>query len=482
MRKTTFVLTGTLIVLFNSTLVGANFLANPGFEAVNGAGQPQGWTTWSWNAGYTQLSSDCRTGNKSFLCVQTEPSDWAGGGGAYQQFPAEPGDSFYLSGWAKATGSRPRATLILAYMRASDVEIARNEYEIADWAPVADWSFGEITGIAPSGTAFIKYEVANNGGQGTAYFDDIYAEPTSAPPSAADCDFDGSNFVDAADLREMLSAWLASSQQYDLSDDGLVNMTDIAWFATYWLQDASPYPGYVLVWSDEFEGPGIDTGTWNHEIGAGGWGNNELQYYTSDPDNSYVADGKLVIVARKNHLGHDYTSARMTTRNKLFFTYGRLEASIKLPQGRQGIWPAFWMMPQNWHVSGWPGCGEMDIMEAINNFTRVHGTIHYGSSDPYNHDSDGGTYTPGGDLSADYHTYAIEWEQGVIRWYFDDINYYSSTSWWSDEGPFPAPFNKSFFFILNIAVGGNWPGNPLPDTPFPQCMYIDYIRVYKQTE
>lgn len=156
---------------------------------------------------------------------------------------------------------------------------------------------------------------------------------------------------------------------------------------------------------------------------------------------------------------------------------GRMEARIKLPEGGQGIWPAFWMLGNNISSIGWPACGEIDILEAVNDFTEVHGTLHYGS-DPSQHDMNGGSYTPPVDVSDDYHIYAVEWEPTMIRWYFDDVNYYSTTNWWTGD-PYPAPFNQPFFFILNIAVGGNWPGYPDASTPFPQSMYVDYVRVYQ---
>lgn len=235
-----------------------------------------------------------------------------------------------------------------------------------------------------------------------------------------------------------------------------------------------------LVWSDEFGGPNINTSNWNWETGAGGWGNNEWQYYTNNPDNSYISNGSLVIAARKNHMGYNYTSARMTTKNKQSFMYGRMEARIKLPAGGPGMWPAFWMLGNNISSVGWPECGEIDILEAVNYFTEVVGAVHYGTSNPYVHDYNSSGYNPGLNVSADYHVYAIEWEPTEIRWYFDGVIFRKTSTWWNSS-PYPAPFNLPFFFILNIAVGGNWPGYPDASTPFPQYMYIDYVRVYQKT-
>ena len=151
-----------------------------------------------------------------------------------------------------------------------------------------------------------------------------------------------------------------------------------------------------------------------------------------------------------------------------------------MPQGGNGMWPAFWMLGDDISSIGWPECGEIDILEAVNDFTEVVGALHYGSGSPYIHDYESLHYNPGVDVSADYHTYAVEWEPTVIRWYFDNVNFFTKTDWWNSD-PYPAPFNQPFFFILNIAVGGNWPGYPDASTPFPQTMYIDYVRVYQES-
>jgi len=244
----------------------------------------------------------------------------------------------------------------------------------------------------------------------------------------------------------------------------------------------------TLIWSDEFDGTSIDPNNWEHMIGDGtayglpaGWGNNELQYYTSRPENSYVADGNLHIIAREEqYAGCDYTSARLRTQNLRDFLYGRMEARIKLPTG-QGMWPAFWMLPTDWVYGGWAASGEIDIIEAVNIPTTVYGTIHYGGQWPYN-TSSGGSYSDGTDFSDEFHVYALEWEPDVMHWYVDGIWYHTETSadWYSDGAPDNdrAPFDQRFHFLLNIAVGGNWPGPPDETTVFPQVMMIDWVRVY----
>ena len=246
---------------------------------------------------------------------------------------------------------------------------------------------------------------------------------------------------------------------------------------------ADGYADYQLVWSDEFEGSSLNALNWSYDIGDGcpelcGWGNNELEYYRTE--NVSVSGGYLTIEAREeSYAGHDYTSGKIHSRDKQEFLYGKMEARMKLPTG-QGIWPAFWMMPADSVYGGWAASGEIDIMEMINQATRVYGTLHYGGSYP-NNDSDGCSYSNGTDFSQDFHVYSIEWEPTVFRWYVDGQLYCTKISWWSSGGNYPAPFDQPFYFILNLAVGGNWPGYPDETTVFPQQYVIDWVRVYQNT-
>jgi len=287
---------------------------------------------------------------------------------------------------------------------------------------------------------------------------------------------------------------------------------------------AKPTSGWQLVWSDEFNGSSIDSAKWNFEVNCAGGGNNEKQCYTADKANAFVADGMLNIVARPAPAGAEkpYTSARLTTAKKADFKYGRFEMRAKLPAG-QGAWPAFWMMPTDSVYGEWPRSGEIDIMEAVNlkvtdasgkAEANVHGTLHYGKAWP-NNSSSGKAYTlPGGKNPADdFHTYAVEWQQGEIRWYVDDYLYatqrqsevrYNSknqpvglkhrgwfteyfdqtsgklTTFWSS-----APYDQKFFLILNFAVGGNWPENVnnkgIDAKAFAngQSFIIDYVKAYQ---
>ena len=241
---------------------------------------------------------------------------------------------------------------------------------------------------------------------------------------------------------------------------------------------------WQLVWSDEFDVPGApDPANWEHELGGGGWGNQESQAYTNSLDNSRVEGGVLIIEAREESLGsNEYTSARLLTRDRASWTYGRIEARIKLPEG-QGIWPAFWMMPQDSPYGGWPTSGEIDVMEYLGHETnRVHGTIHYGGGD-IGHRYTGTSYTlASGTFSDEFHTFAVEWEPHEIRWYVDDVLFQTQTTWTSAAGAYPAPFDQPFFLILNVAVGGLWPGYPDATTSFPQRMEVDYVRVYEDAD
>lgn len=243
--------------------------------------------------------------------------------------------------------------------------------------------------------------------------------------------------------------------------------------------------GWDLVWHDEFSASQIDETKWSFEVNGQGGGNNELQYYTDRSDNASIDSGSLVIQAlRENYTGPDgtrqYTSARLRTLNKGDFLYGRVDVRAKLPEGR-GLWPAVWMLPTDWVYGGWAASGEIDLMEAVNlnagGGNNIHGTLHYGGPWPENTHS-GQSFTPATSVVDNYHVYSVEWEEGEIRWYVDGQHYQTQTDWWSSAGDYPAPFNQRFHIILNVAVGGNWPGSPDETTQFPQTMSVDYVRVF----
>lgn len=248
--------------------------------------------------------------------------------------------------------------------------------------------------------------------------------------------------------------------------------------------------GWSLVWADEFDGDALDDTKWTLQIGDGcpalcGFGNNELQLYTAD--NHEVSGGTLKITARREVSGTDatYTSTRMNTQGKAFWTYGRYEARIKLPVG-QGIWPAFWMFFEEDTYGGWAASGEIDIMEYLGDEPgEVFGTLHYGGPAPANVFSGAPFQLSYDTFDADFYVFALEWEEGEIRWYVNNVLYQTQTSedWYTTGSDDPAaPFDHDFFLLLNVAVGGNLPGPPSASTPFPQTMEVDYVRVYERAD
>lgn len=247
---------------------------------------------------------------------------------------------------------------------------------------------------------------------------------------------------------------------------------------------------WKLVWSDEFDGPNgsaVDRSKWAFDVGGGGWGNQELEYYTDRTDNASLHDGNLVLKAlSEKYTGADgvtrnYTSARLKTLGKFSQTYGRFEARLKIPYG-QGLWPAFWMLGDDFEKNGWPACGEIDIMENIGKEPAIiHGSIH----GPGYIGTTGieASYTlPAKQRFADnFHVFAIEWDPDSVSFFVDQDRYVRRTR--ADLQPaWKWVFDKPFFLILNVAVGGDWPGNPDSTTVFPQSMLVDYVRVYQKAE
>ncbi len=269
--------------------------------------------------------------------------------------------------------------------------------------------------------------------------------------------------------------------------------------------------GWKLVWSDEFDGDCVDPTKWDFDLGNGffdykthrwieGWGNEELQYYTRDSANVSVKDSLLTIRAVKETLhGCGYTSARLMTRlrdgkplfNKL---YGRFDFCAKVPSGK-GLWPALWLLPQVYNYGGWAASGEIDVMEIVGEKPhQVLGSVHFGSGYPARSLVTHVHKLPGGSTVADWHVYTVEWEPGEIRWRVDGVLWATQTFWWScsvtkdgagiearskaDVNPWPAPFDQPFYILMNVAVGGNFPGVPNPQTQFPAELVVDYVRVY----
>lgn len=242
------------------------------------------------------------------------------------------------------------------------------------------------------------------------------------------------------------------------------------------------YPGYNLVWADEFEGATLNTNDWTYELGDGcpvncGWGNNELEYYRAE--NTSIVDGNLVITARSQKFGNrDYTSSRLITKGKRQFKFGRIDIRAALPKGK-GLWPALWMLGSNIDAVGWPACGEIDIMELAGDIpNRVVGTVHYGPNVAGHQYISQSTYLSGNaNFNEAFHVFSILWEADKIQFMVDDVVYHTITP--ASLNGVAYPFNKNFFFVFNVAVGGTFPGNPDASTAFPQWMIVDYVRVFQ---
>jgi beta-glucanase (GH16 family) len=258
-----------------------------------------------------------------------------------------------------------------------------------------------------------------------------------------------------------------------INSDGTYLSTDNTGYTT-----PTSYANYNLAWSDEFTGNALNTQNWNYETGGSGWGNQELENYTARTQNVFVSAGNLIIEARQeSYGGNNYTSGRLNTIGKQQFTYGRIDIRAKLPVSK-GMWPALWMLGSNISSVPWPGCGETDIMELIGtNPSQVVGSLHWkqqdGSEGTYNN-----AYTLSGkDFSQQFHVFSLIWAKDQAQFLIDDNVYVSGGLQNVTSGVYP--FNSPFFFIFNVAVGGNWPGPPDNTTLFPQRMFVDYVRVFQ---
>lgn len=450
--------------------LAANLLSNPGFET----GDLGGWTPYGANSSVIANSSLAHDGNDFFKVYQAFNGQ-INYNGILQDTVSGPGAVYSADGWAYTLSSdalagqneawievsfRDVSGNVLALYRSSIITtnaIARGAFPENKWVNLRvtnqyDPNTYIVTNtvaslVAPPGTSFVRYQIVFQGDQynsaGSMYFDDLTLNLTS-----------GSEFG----------------------------------------------PDWNVTWSDEFNGNALNTNNWTYDIGNGfesggyyvsGWGNNEDEYYTSSTQNVYVAGGYLHIKALIQPTnGLDYTSGRIKSSGLYYTTYGRIEWRAQLPWGT-GFWPALWMLPENSPYGGWPNSGEIDVMEnngAISN--QEGGTIHFGGAggnDVYF----GQTYTfPGSDSATNFHVYLLEWSTNAINWYVDGHLYESQTNWWSNVGtsgstyPYPAPFNVPFYILMNLAIGGNYLGNPSEseiNPSLPGQMLVDYVRVYEQT-
>jgi beta-glucanase (GH16 family) len=256
-------------------------------------------------------------------------------------------------------------------------------------------------------------------------------------------------------------------------NDGTYLPTDTSGF-----QSPTSYPGYTLTWSDEFNANTVNTNNWNFETGNNnGWGNGELEFYTARTQNVFQSCGHLIIEARQEDFGgSNYTSARIKTQGSQQFQYGRIDIRAKLPVST-GLWPALWMLGSNFPQIGWPACGETDIMELVGlHPSQVVGSLHWAEQGGEEGSHSQNYNLASGDFSEQFHVFSLIWQSDTLQMLVDDSPYMSlgsssvGTTW---------PFNNPFFFIFNVAVGGNWPGPPNETTVFPQRMFVDYVRVFQ---
>jgi len=306
--------------------------------------------------------------------------------------------------------------------------------------------------------------------------------------------------INMLDVATLATAFYATSNDpvynsfVDFNLDGIIDMLDVIILAKSFGATTEDYPPiipitaqtspYTLVWSDDFDGDSLNSDNWN-VADTNVVYNNELEAYKTE--NAYVQDGNLVLEAKKeDYLGKNYTSGKVFTKGKQAWTYGRFEIKAKMPES-QGIWPAIWMLPEDDNLyGGWPQGGEIDLLELLGHQpNKIYGTVHYGNP----HASGQGEYTlQSGKFSDSYHIYAFEWDPGEMRWYIDGTLYHTEKSWYTrdeneaDSITYPAPFNRDFHLILNVAVGGDWPGNPDSTTIFPSKMFVDYVKVYERKD
>ena len=329
------------------------------------------------------------------------------------------------------------------------------------------------------------------------------ASAVTAAPVSINCDVNSDGEFNIADV-VLFQKWLLCAPETELSDwraadlceDGRLDVFDLILMKRKYINaDTEP----SLVWNDEFDGDSLDMTKWSYELGnwkldadgnyiTGGWGNNEQEFYTDS--NATVSDGVLTIAARKEHYSdpvqgeYEYTSARLSTQHKFSTCGGRIEVRARCDSGKS-LWPAIWMLPEDSLYGGWAASGEIDIMEGWGSTPeKICGTIHFGDQWPNNTYLTNDYIFAEGDSTENWHTYAVEWQSGEIRWYVDDTLYSTQSEWYSANHAYPAPFDQNFYIILNLAVGGHFDGvdgiyaDPSIFENGERRFEIDYVRVY----
>jgi beta-glucanase (GH16 family) len=438
-----------------------DILANPGFAA---GPTPLQWNIYGANV-YTETSAAIAHSGTNYLKVYQQFDGAVNYSGVYQDNLSGPGAVYAADGWAYTSASdtlagqnaawievtfRDANGNVLALYRSALITtnaIASGSFPKSAWRdlPVTnqyDPNTYTVTNhtaalVAPAGASFVRYQITFQGdasnSPGSVYFDDLTLARTAGGPQG----------------------------------------------------------NWNIIWSDEFNGSAISPSNWTFDIGngSGGWGNNEQEYYTSLPQNAYVSNGLLHIVGlNQSYNGCNYTSARMKTEGLFNALYGRFAFRVKLPAG-QGLWPAFWMMPQDSVYGAWAASGEIDVMENVgSNPTNVFGTLHFGGPYPANAQSHGPSYNfLSGASVTNFNIYLLEWTTNAIHWYLNGQLYETQTNWWSSsttntglQNPYPAPFNEPFYLIMNLAIGGAL-GGAIDNSIFPSDMQVDYVRLYNLT-
>jgi beta-glucanase (GH16 family) len=453
----TFLAGALLGSLLGAKIQAANLLSNPGFE-VDGAGQNQnfpGWQAYGVNS-YTETDAATAHSGTNYLKVYQAFNGAISYDGTYQDYISGPGAVYTADGWAYAPWSgdpmvgqnaawievtfRDANANVLALYRSALVSsntIVAGAFPKNIWCdlavtnqfdPVSSQLTNTVTRlVAPSATIFVRYQIVFEGdanySHGSVYFDDLSLVQTSG----------------------------------------------------------APYGNMNIVWDDEFNGTTINSNLWTYDIGDGGWGNSEQEYYTSRTNNAFVAGGLLHIVARQEaYDGASYTSARMKSQGLFSCRYGRIEWRAQLPAG-SGFWPALWLLGTNIDTVGWPGCGEIDVLENNgSNPAMAQGSIHSGSDATAIY-----TFPDGGGVT-NFNLYTLDWTTNAMLFYVNGHLYETQTSWSSSVGAYPFPFNQPFFLIMNLAIGGQYLGYPGTNainagSTFPGQVLVDYVRIYNVT-
>jgi beta-glucanase (GH16 family) len=437
-----------------STAHANGILTNPGFEADGTNTAVVGWTSYGLNV-YSLTSATIAHSGANYLKVYQAFNGVTNYTGVYQDNLSGPGAVYAADGWAYTLSSDVLAGQNVAWIEITFRDASANILALYRSAPITTNAIA--TGAFPKST-WIDLAVTNQYDPNALTITN-HTTALVAPP--------GASFVRYQITFQGDAAYSAGSVYFDD-----LNLTQTA---------GAPQGNWNIIWSDEFNGASINRNTWTYDTGNNdGWGNNELEDYTSSAQNSYVSNGFLHLVALRQSIdGFNYTSARMKTEGLFSAEYGRFEWRASLPAGA-GFWPALWMLGANINNVGWPECGEIDVVENIGSaLTNVQGSLHSGSDATQ-------IYTlPGGSVT-NLHNYLLEWTTNAISWYVDGVRYETQTNWSDSAGSYPFPFNQPFFIIMNIAVGGSFLGNPSTntinaDSTFPGQMLVDYVRLYNLT-